>query len=164
MNNDIMTSKDGVDFIKNFEHLYLKKYNNYVGLPIIGYGHNITNENITNITKDDADKLLLHDLNVIEKIIYNVVKVKLAQYQFDSLISWTYSVGIKILCKSTLLKMLNIGDYNDVPDQMKGWNQINGRVSKDLVIRRNAEANLFINGIYKVETKIIEEVDEEIDE
>ena len=169
MNNNLIISKKGVDFIKSFEHLYLTKHDDYVGLPVIGYDHIITKEdgNLNKITLAEADKIFLMDIKRIENIIHFLVKVPLLQHQFDALVSWTYNVGVKVLQKSTLLKMLNIGDYSDVPDQMKGWNQTNGRVSKDLVKRRNSEANLFSTGSYKIiqdKPEIEEEEPEEDDE
>ena len=44
---------------------------------------------------------------------------------------------------STLLKVLNSGAYDDVPNQIKRWNKANGKVLDGLIRRREAEALLF---------------------
>ena len=42
-----------------------------------------------------------------------------------------------------MLKVLNEGDYDGVPEQIKRWNKAGGVILGGLVKRREAEANLF---------------------
>jgi len=42
-----------------------------------------------------------------------------------------------------MLKVLNKGDYEDVPAQIKRWNKAGGKVLEGLTRRREAEALLF---------------------
>jgi lysozyme len=42
-----------------------------------------------------------------------------------------------------MLKKLNAGEYEDVPEQIKRWNKAGGKVLEGLVRRRKAEALLF---------------------
>ena len=42
-----------------------------------------------------------------------------------------------------MLKVLNEGKYDEVPDQMRRWNRAGGKVLEGLVIRRDHEAKLF---------------------
>jgi GH24 family phage-related lysozyme (muramidase) len=42
-----------------------------------------------------------------------------------------------------LLKVLNAGDYENVPEQIKRWNKVNGVVNEGLVKRRKSESLLF---------------------
>jgi len=44
---------------------------------------------------------------------------------------------------STLLKVINEKNYEDVPEQIKRWNKAGGVVLAGLVKRRAAEADLF---------------------
>jgi len=67
----------------------------------------------------------------------------LHQNQFDALVSWTYNLGPSNLNKSTMLKVLNRGHYEEVPAQMRRWNKAGGKVLKGLTRRRNAESLLF---------------------
>ena len=42
-----------------------------------------------------------------------------------------------------MLKVLNSGDYEGVPNQIKRWNKVSGQVNDGLIRRREAEALLF---------------------
>ena len=69
--------------------------------------------------------------------------VALSQNQFDALVSWVYNLGPANLKASTMLKVLNSGDFEGVPAQIKRWNKAGGNVLEGLVRRREAEALLF---------------------
>ena len=47
------------------------------------------------------------------------------------------------MIESTLLKKLNAGDYDAIPDEIRRWNKAGGEVLEGLVRRREAEAALF---------------------
>ena len=78
-----------------------------------------------------------------EGYINRAVKVELNQNQFDAMVSWVYNLGNGNLGASTLLKVLNMGDYAGVPAQMLRWNKAGGKVLEGLTRRRQAEADLF---------------------
>jgi len=42
-----------------------------------------------------------------------------------------------------LLNVLNAGEYENVPEQIKRWNKAGGKVLDGLIRRREAEALLF---------------------
>ena len=67
------------------------------------------------------------------------------QNQFDALVSWTYNLGPTNLKQSTMLKVLNESNYDEVPEQIKRWNKASGQVLAGLVKRRAAEAELFVS-------------------
>jgi lysozyme len=69
----------------------------------------------------------------------------LNQNQFDALTSWTYNLGPTNLKSSTMLKVLNDGNYDEVPEQIKKWNKAGGQVLNGLIKRRDAEAELFVS-------------------
>ena len=50
-----------------------------------------------------------------EQAVNNGVKVALNQNQFDALVSFTFNVGVGAFTSSTLLKVLNQGQYDQVP-------------------------------------------------
>ena len=43
----------------------------------------------------------------------------------------------------TLLRLLNAGKYDQVPEQFKRWNKSKGKVLAGLIKRREAEAKMF---------------------
>ena len=97
------------------------------------------------ITEAQAHEMLVEELDEYESYINDLVTVSLNQNQFDAMVSWVYNLGGGNLKASTLLKVLNSGDYNGVPEQIMRWNKAGGKVLEGLTRRRQAEADLFGN-------------------
>jgi lysozyme len=136
-------SEEGILLIKNYEGCRLEAYQDSVGVWTIGYGITKDVKEGDKINQDEAEHLLKEEMPEYEGYINNMVEVPLEQCQFDSLVCWVYNLGPTNLKESTLLRILNEGDYGGVPEQIKRWNKAGGEVLAGLVKRRQAEANLF---------------------
>ena len=134
----------GIDLIKHFEGCELNAYKCPAGVWTIGYGHIKGVSEGMSITQEQAEQMLLDELKEYENYINELVTVNLSQNQFDALVSWVYNLGPVNLTASTMLKVLNSGEYEDVPAQMKRWNKAGGKVLEGLIRRREAEACLFV--------------------
>ena len=136
-------SQEGIALIKRFEGCELEAYLDSVGIPTIAYGR-IKNVRMGDTcTQEQAESWLEEELPEYEGYINDLVKVDLTQCQFDALCSWVYNLGPNNLKESTLLRVLNEGDYSSVPAEIKRWNKAGGKVLEGLVRRREAEALLF---------------------
>ncbi len=138
------TSVEGLALIKKFEGLELEAYKCAAGVWTIGYGHTKDVQEGDVWSESHADHMLEVELEEFEGYINNNVTVALSQNQFDALVSWVYNLGPANLKASTMLKVLNSGDYEGVPAQIKRWNKAGGKVLEGLIRRREAEALLFI--------------------
>lgn len=136
-------SENGLNLIKHFEGCELQAYKCPAGVWTIGYGHIKTAHEGKVITQEQADEMLVEEMEEYEGYINRAVKVELSQNQFDAMVSWVYNLGNGNLGASTLLKVLNMGDYAGVPAQMLRWNKAGGKVLEGLTRRRQAEADLF---------------------
>ena len=134
---------EGLALIKKFEGCELEAYKCPAGVWTIGYGHIKGVQEGDVITEQQADDMLVEELEEYENYIHNLVNCPLNQNQFDALVSWVYNLGSSNLQASTLLKVLNAGDYAGVPAQMLRWNKAGGKVLEGLTRRRQAEADLF---------------------
>ena len=137
------TSLEGINLIKHFEGCELEAYKCPAGVWTIGYGHIKGVQQGDVITEQEADNMLVEELEEYENYIHNLVNCPLNQNQFDALVSWVYNLGSSNLQASTQLKVLNAGDYAGVPAQMLRWNKAGGKVLEGLTRRRQAEADLF---------------------
>ena len=142
-------SERGIDLIKKYEGCKLKSYLCPSNIPTIGFGNTYYLDKTKvelgqKITQEQADKLLLSTLSKIEKDVWSVIKQSVNQRMFDSLVSFTYNVGLGNLKSSTLLKKVN-KDINDptIKDEFLKWNKSKGRVLKGLTNRRNDEWLLY---------------------
>ena len=134
---------EGIALIKKFEGCELEAYQCSAGVWTIGYGHTKDIVEGMTISKEQAEEMLVDELHEYENYINKYVTVALSQNQFDALVSWVYNLGPANLKASTMLKVLNKGQYEEVPAQMKRWNKASGKVLEGLIRRREAEACLF---------------------
>ena len=137
-------SQYGIDLIKHFEGCVLDAYKCPAGVWTIGYGHTKDVQPGDSWSEDHADHMLLVELEEYENYVNTAVNVPLSQNQFDALVSWVYNLGNGNLTSSTMLKVLNSGDYDGVPAQIKRWNKAGGKVLEGLNRRRQAEADMFV--------------------
>ncbi len=138
------TSQEGIDLIKQFEGLRLSTYLDSVGVPTIGYGSSGPHVRMGDkITKEEAEKLLVRDVERFEKCVERLVKVPLSQNQFDALVSFTFNLGCGSLERSTLLSKLNEGNYEYAASEFDKWVYAGEEILDGLVRRREAESKLF---------------------
>ena len=133
----------GTEILKYFEGCKLTAYQDSVGVWTIGYGHTKGVYDGMTITQDQAEQMLLSELEEYEGYIKDMVTVPLTQNQFDALVVWVYNLGPTNFRNSTLLKELNSGNYTAAGKEITRWNKAGGKVLAGLVRRREAEAKLF---------------------
>lgn len=150
LGSEMHISDEGINIIKHFEGCPTDEdgncvaYQDAVGVWTIGFGHIKDVQEGDKWSKEKADFMLWRELeDEYESYINDYVHVPLVQCQFDALCSWVYNLGPANLKKSTLLKVLNNGEYDKVGEQIKRWNKAGGKVLQGLVRRREAEALLF---------------------
>jgi lysozyme len=134
---------NGTKILKFFEGCRLTAYQDSVGVWTIGYGHTKGVHAGMSITQEEAEQMLLIELEEYEGYIEKYVIVPLTQNQFDALVVWVYNLGPTNLRRSTLLKELNSGNYTAAGNEITKWNKAGGKVLAGLVKRREAEAELF---------------------
>ena len=134
---------NGTKILKFFEGCKLTAYQDSVGVWTIGYGHTKGVYEGMTITQEEAEQMLLTELEEYEGYVEKYVTVPLTQNQFDALVVWVYNLGPTNFRNSTLLKELNAGNYNAAGQEITRWNKAGGKVLAGLVKRREAEAQLF---------------------
>ena len=138
-------SDDGLAIIKKYEGLRLNAYRCPARVWTIGYGHTHQVKSGDVITEAMATEYLRGDVRHAQQTIERYVKVDLTQSQFDALVSFIFNVGSGAFRKSTLLRMLNKGNYSGAEKQFKRWNKAKGKALRGLTRRRADEAELFSN-------------------
>lgn len=120
------------------------------GIPTIGYGSTRyadgrpVSMGDPPITEADANRIMRATLRDYEAAVNRYVQVPLTQGQFDALVDFAYNAGAQNLRKSTLLRLLNAGDYVGAAAQFGRWVQGGGRRLPGLVKRRARERQLFL--------------------
>jgi GH24 family phage-related lysozyme (muramidase) len=99
------------------------------GVWTIGCGH--TGDDVylgLTISQTQAEELLREDLEKFESYIEDAVEVEIDDNQFSALVCFCFNVspGTEGFGGSTLLKLLNDGDYQGAANQFPVWNKVNG--------------------------------------
>lgn len=145
MNEHLDYDRAGLDLTFASESMRLKAYPDTGGVWTIGVGH--TGPDVYPgrvITTEEAYQLLHDDVQVSVRAVRRMVKVPLTQGQFDALVDWVFNVGVDAAASSTLIRLLNAGNYAGAAAQFDRWNKDNGRVLAGLITRRNAEEAMFL--------------------
>lgn len=139
-----------VQFIKGVEACKLTTYPDSAGVPTDGYGH--TGPEVamgSTISQETADADLAHDLGVaagrLEARATTTAITNLSDHQYGALISFVFNLGADPTW--TIWKVLNAGQFDQVPDQMKRFDKarVNGVLTTipGLDHRRLAEVTLW---------------------
>jgi lysozyme len=144
MTNDLKPSGACRALVRQFERCYLQAYLCPAGVPTIGVGHTRGVKLGDRCSQEQADVWLTQDLEEAAAAVSSLVRVPLTQGQFDALTSFVFNLGIKRLAESTLLILLNKGNYAAAADQFSRWVYAGTKKLPGLVTRRAAEAALFL--------------------
>jgi GH24 family phage-related lysozyme (muramidase) len=135
--------------IQGFETFSAKAYPDPPGSGkySIAWGHQIqpgepyTKDSI--ISRADGDALLVQDLQKYADCVSSAVQTQCTPQQTAAMISFCYNVGCEAFGNSTLVSLVNQGDFEGASQQFPSWIHAGGQVSQALVDRRAQEQDLF---------------------
>ncbi len=141
----------GLNLIKEFEGCSLTAYPDpgTGGQPYtIGYGHtgSVNGHEVEmgmTITQGTADDLLEQDVNNFAVGVNEMVDRDLTPNQFAALVSLAYNIGLGAFRDSTVLRLVNEGDFQGAAQAFGMWVNGGDGPLPGLVRRRAAEAKLF---------------------
>ncbi len=133
-------SKKGLQVTEQFEGLRLKAYQDVKGVWTIGYGHTGPEVHVGMvITQGQAEALLAQDVQTAADAVNRLVTVQLTQGEFDALVDFVFNLGVGHFESSTLLKLLNQGDYAGAATQFDRWSFAGAVQIAGLLRRRDTE-------------------------
>ncbi len=160
-------SQKGINLLKSIEMLATKPYDDQVGIKktitvwvkgaTIGYGHLIAEKNWTKyrngITKAEADTLFKVDLIPFVRTVKTKITATITQNKFDAMVILAFNIGRTGFSNSSVLKLVNNPNaptrYLNLEAAWKAWNKSQGKVSKGLKNRRDAEWAIYSKGVYE---------------
>lgn len=142
-------SSNGINKLKREEGEKLKAYLDSRGMPTIGVGHTgkVDSKPVAlgmTITADKSLELLRGDLQWVEDAIISMVRVPLNQNQYDALCSLIFNIGKTAFAGSTVLRQLNLKNYQAAADAFLLWKKA-GNDPDILLPRRQRERSLFLS-------------------
>lgn len=146
MNPAMVYSKNGLHLTEGFEQCRLLAYPDVGGVWTIAFGHTAGVYRGMTCTKLQAIQWLLDDLRNSESFVNRVVTVVLTQDEFDALVDFVFNVGSGRFLNSTLLRLLNLGNYLGAANEFDKWDHVAGKVVGGLLRRRKIETAEFERG------------------
>ena len=140
-------NRAGIDLIRRFEGCRLEAYPDPAtgGAPwTIGYG--ATGPGIEPgvvWTQEEAEARLVEDVQRFADAVERALTVDVSDNEFAAMVSLAFNIGAAAFRKSTLLRLVNDGHFDEAAKQFERWNRAGGRVMAGLTRRRQAERALF---------------------
>ena len=100
------------------------------------------------LSAGEVDAILAQDLARFERGVARLCPAALnSQGIFDSLVSFSFNVGLGNLQRSGLRMKTNRGDLEEAADEFLKWTKAAGRVLPGLVKRRMDERAMYLSGV-----------------
>jgi GH24 family phage-related lysozyme (muramidase) len=146
-------SPEGVAFTCGWEGWVDHRYRDPIGLWTIGYGHLIkAGENFPPTITHDFGLNLLHTdmqkcVRAIVAAVHPEVLALFTDHMFDALCDWLFNCGPGAIGVSILLKHINSGHFEYVPDDLCQWCKVTvygvKQTHPGLLARRRREGELW---------------------
>lgn len=136
-------SKQGLALTESFEGCKLCAYQDSVGRWTVGYGHTAGVQSTDCVTQDQAEAYLVADVAWAVAFVNHVVYYPVNQGEFDALVDFCFNLGSGSLQHSTLLQLINKGDFADAANEFEKWSHAGGVIVAGLLRRRLAEKTEF---------------------
>jgi lysozyme len=138
------------ELCKKFEGFSSKVYICPANVATIGYGSTYyangvkVTMNDPPMSEKDAYALLMVELEhtYLQGVIRNCPILLTDERKCNSLVSFTYNLGVGRLQTSTLKRKINAQDWEGAKEQLMLWNKGGGKVLLGLTRRRQAECAL----------------------
>jgi lysozyme len=151
---DLSVAQDAAPIAANlitpFEGFSSIPYQDPAGVWTIGNGstRDLNGDPVTAstppITDIQAKQLLMRDLSAAVTTVANDVLQPITKNMAAALEDFVYNLGPGDLASSTLLKLLNAGQYAEAAAQFDLWDHSGGVELSGLLRRREAERQLFM--------------------
>jgi GH24 family phage-related lysozyme (muramidase) len=146
----------GLDVTKQAEGFRARLYDDVAGYCSIAYGHLVkkrrcdgseTPEFLVGVSEPRATVLLTDDMARAQiAVMVSVVEMRLSDAQYAALCDFVYNVGTANFKSSRLLRVVNEGQMDQVPVQLRRWVKAGDKVVDGLKNRREREIALFFEG------------------
>ena len=155
-------SPKACEVIRHHEGVRYKPYRCPAALWTIGVGHvlypeqakipmaermnfPLRPEDNRQFTKEEVDGILRADLQRFERGVHSFCPVPLTQGMYDSLVSFSFNVGLGTLQRSTLRQKLLRGDKAGAAEELLKYCMAGGKILKGLQNRRIDERAMFLS-------------------
>ena len=144
----LRTTDDGLIMILGYESCRLEPYRCSSDVLTDGVGNTFDVIDGHKITESDAARAFIDNVRYFERGLENMIKVPVTSHVWDSLVSFTYNIGLTQFEDSTLLRKLNEYDIDGACREMSRWIYSDGIPLTGLMKRREVEQEYCLDGTF----------------
>ena len=143
--NAVALSAAGLVALASWESFRSEPYLDIGGVWTDGFGNTNNVIPYKSVTVPQALDQLLKNAKTAEHAVNTCITKPMTQGEFDAFVKFTFNVGNRAFCNSTLVKKFNAGDHKGACDELLRWVYVKGQKVNGLVNRRKAEHQLCLS-------------------
>jgi lysozyme len=113
----------------------------------ICWGHTADVKPGDRMTTEQCKALLVADADAFGDELEKCIHVPMPDSRFVALLSFSYNVGVRTACKSSVVRLINEGRTREGCDNLLHWNRAAGVVFPGLTKRRERERAFCLEGL-----------------
>lgn len=135
----LKTSEEGLRLIADAEGCRTTPYQCSANVWTNGIGHTegVTPQSV--VSDRQVAVNLVYDVMRVERGIAACMPVAMPQQVYDAVVSFTFNVGVRAACTSTLAGFINSGEWRSACQQLQRWVYVKGVKNKGIENRRARE-------------------------
>jgi lysozyme len=144
-NNAIALSAAGLVALASWEAFRSEPYLDIGGVWTDGFGNTNNVNPSKSVSVPQALNQLLINVKSAEGAVNTCITKPMTQGEFDAFVKFTFNVGNRAFCNSTLVRKFNAGDNVGACNELMRWVYVKGVKVNGLVNRREAEKKLCLS-------------------
>jgi lysozyme len=143
--NAVALSAAGLVALASWEAFRSEPYRDIGGVWTDGFGNTNNVQPGKPITVPQALDTLLKNVKTAEDAVNTCITKPMTQGEYDAFVKFTFNVGNRAFCNSTLVRKFNAGDNVGACNELMRWVYVKGVKVNGLVNRREAERKLCLS-------------------
>lgn len=144
-NNAIALSAAGLVALASWEAFRAEPYLDIGGVWTDGFGNTNNVQAGKSVSVPQALNQLLINVRTAEGAVNTCITKPMTQGEYDAFVKFTFNVGNRAFCNSTLVRKFNAGDNVGACNELMRWVYVKGQRVQGLANRREAERKLCLS-------------------
>jgi lysozyme len=131
--------------IASWEGFSSSPYRDIGGVWTDGFGNTNNVDPNKSVSVPKGLNQLLINVSTAEEAVNTCITKPMTQGEFDAFVKFTFNVGNRAFCNSTLARKFNAGDNVGACNELSKWVYVKGQRVQGLANRREAERKLCLS-------------------
>jgi len=143
--NAVALSAAGLVALASWESFRSEPYRDIGGVWTDGFGNTNNVQPSKSVSVPQALNQLLINVKSAEGAVNTCITKPMTQGEYDAFVKFTFNVGNRAFCNSTLVRKFNAGDNVGACNELNKWVYVKGQRVQGLANRREAERKLCLS-------------------